>query len=64
MGIIKPNLTLLLHPNYFKQLTLKQGVEVEIKNVVPSIIAVLDVTDHAEGSNPYYSPGKGGAPAK
>jgi Fe-S cluster biogenesis protein NfuA len=44
--------------------TLKQGVEVEIKNVVPSIIAVLDVTDHAEGSNPYYSPGKGGAPAK
>ena len=44
--------------------TLKQGVEVEIKNVVPNIIAVLDVTDHAEGSNPYYSPGKGGAPAK
>jgi Fe-S cluster biogenesis protein NfuA len=44
--------------------TLKQGVEVEIKNVVPSIIAVLDVTDHAGGSNPYYSPGKGGAPAK
>ncbi len=44
--------------------TLKQGVEVEIKSVVPSIIAVLDVTDHAEGSNPYYSPGKGGAPAK
>jgi Fe-S cluster biogenesis protein NfuA len=44
--------------------TLKQGVEVEIKKVVPSIIAVLDVTDHAEGSNPYYSPGKGGAPAK
>ena len=37
---------------------------VEIKNVVPNIIAVLDVTDHAEGSNPYYSPGKGGAPAK
>ena len=44
--------------------TLKQGVEVEIKNAVPSIIAVLDVTDHAGGSNPYYSPGKGGAPAK
>lgn len=44
--------------------TLKQGVEVEIKNVVPNIVAVLDVTDHAGGSNPYYSPGKGGAPAK
>jgi len=44
--------------------TLKQGVEVEIKSVVPDIVAVLDVTDHAGGSNPYYSPGKGGAPAK
>ncbi len=34
--------------------TLKQGVEVEIKNAVPSIEAVLDVTDHAGGANPYY----------
>ena len=41
--------------------TLKQGVEVEIKDAVPSISAVLDVTDHAGGNNPYYSPGKGGA---
>ena len=41
--------------------TLKQGVEVEIKGAVPSISAVLDVTDHAGGNNPYYSPGKGGA---
>lgn len=41
--------------------TLKQGVEVEIKGAVPSISAVLDVTDHGGGSNPYYSPGKGGA---
>jgi len=38
--------------------TLKQGVVVEIKDAVPSIIEVLDVTDHANGSNPYYSPGK------
>lgn len=35
--------------------TLKQGVEVEIKAAVPSITAVLDVTDHAGGNNPYYS---------
>ena len=41
--------------------TLKQGVEVEIKQTVPSITAVLDVTDHAGGGNPYYQPGKGGA---
>ena len=41
--------------------TLKQGVEVEIKDAVPTISAVLDVTDHAGGNIPYYSPGKGGA---
>ena len=38
--------------------TLKQGVEVEIKKEVPSIAHVLDVTDHDGGSNPYYQPGK------
>ena len=40
--------------------TLKQGVATEIQRVVPSINNVLDVTDHAGGSNPYYQPGKGG----
>lgn len=34
--------------------TLKQGVEVEIKLAVPMIERVLDVTDHAGGTNPYY----------
>ena len=43
--------------------TLKQGVEGEIKSVAPSILQVLDVTDHAGGTNPYYAPGKGGPPA-
>ena len=38
--------------------TLKQGVEVEIKKEVPSIAHVLDVTDHDGGGNPYYQPGK------
>ncbi len=41
--------------------TLKQGVEAEIKGAVPEIEEILDVTDHAGGSNPYYQPGKGGA---
>ena len=40
--------------------TLKQGVETEIKRAVPEIEEILDVTDHATGSNPYYEPGKGG----
>ena len=35
--------------------TLRQGVEVEIKKLVPSIAQVVDVTDHSAGSNPYYS---------
>jgi Fe-S cluster biogenesis protein NfuA len=34
--------------------TLRQGVEVEIKEAVPSIAHILDVTDHADGKNPYY----------
>ena len=34
--------------------TLKHGVESAILGGVPSITAVLDVTDHAEGANPYY----------
>ena len=34
--------------------TLKEGVEVEIQKIVPTIREVLDVTDHAGGTNPYY----------
>jgi len=34
--------------------TLKQGVQVEIQKLVPTIREVLDVTDHAGGTNPYY----------
>lgn len=40
--------------------TLKQGIEVGIRRAVPVVTEVLDVTDHAGGSNPYYQPGKGG----
>jgi Fe-S cluster biogenesis protein NfuA len=36
--------------------TLKQGVAKEIMTLVPDITEVLDVTDHAGGSNPYYQP--------
>lgn len=34
--------------------TLKHGIEEQIKTAVPSIEAVYDVTDHANGKNPYY----------
>jgi Fe/S biogenesis protein NfuA len=38
--------------------TLKQGIEVEIMKAVPQIVAVRDTTEHADGDNPYFSPGK------
>jgi Fe/S biogenesis protein NfuA len=38
--------------------TLKQGVEKVIFTEVPQITKVMDVTDHAAGTNPYYQPGK------
>lgn len=38
--------------------TLKQGIEVEIKDAVPQITDVFDVTDHAGGDNPYYQSGQ------
>ncbi len=40
--------------------TLKQGVEVMILENVPTITAVLDSTDHAGGTNPFFEPGKDG----
>ena len=40
--------------------TLKQGVETMIKEAIPSITEVLDVTEHAGGTNPYFQPDKGG----
>lgn len=39
-------------------LTLSQGILVAIKEAVPEIVDVVDVTAHAEGTNPYYEPAK------
>jgi Fe/S biogenesis protein NfuA len=38
--------------------TLGQGIEVAITESVPEITNVVDVTDHASGTNPYYEPAK------
>ncbi len=38
--------------------TLGQGIEVAIKDQIPEITNVVDVTDHAEGANPYYEAAK------
>ncbi len=36
------------------EVTLKRGVEATIKSEIPQITEVLDTTDHASGTNPYY----------
>jgi Fe/S biogenesis protein NfuA len=38
--------------------TLGQGIEVTIKDNVPEIRQVIDVTDHASGTNPYFESAK------
>lgn len=37
--------------------TLKQGVETAVRAAVPSVTAIVDVTDHDAGENPYYQHG-------
>jgi len=38
--------------------TLSQGIEVALRESVPEISRVVDVTDHASGANPYYEAAK------
>lgn len=39
-------------------MTLGQGIEVTIKEHIPEIRQVIDVTDHAAGTNPYFESSK------
>ena len=36
--------------------TLSQGIEVMLREAIPELTAVVDVTDHASGANPFYEP--------
>ena len=38
--------------------TLKQGIEKSIRELIPQVGEILDTTDHAAGRNPYYQPSK------
>ncbi len=38
--------------------TLKFGIENSIRAAIPGVGDILDVTDHASGRNPYYTPSK------
>ncbi len=37
------------------KVTLKYGVEAAIRQAIPEVGAIMDVTDHAAGRNPYYA---------
>jgi len=36
--------------------TLSQGIEVMLREAIPEITEIVDVTDHADGTNPYFEP--------
>jgi Fe/S biogenesis protein NfuA len=38
------------------RLTLTQGIETTLREAIPELVGVLDVTDHASGVNPFYTP--------
>lgn len=38
--------------------TLSQGIEVAIRDAIPEVTRVVDVTDHASGENPYFEQAK------
>jgi Fe-S cluster biogenesis protein NfuA len=43
--------------------TLRQGIETALRQAVPAVRGIRDITDHAAGRNPYYAPGAAGASA-
>ncbi len=40
------------------EVTLSSGIESTLQQMVPEILKVVDVTDHASGENPYYEAAK------
>ena len=38
--------------------TLRQGIERSIRQMIPEVGEILDTTDHAAGRNPYYQPSR------
>ena len=42
------------------EVTLRQGIEPALREAFPDVTAVIDETNHSLGTNPFFSPGKGG----
>ncbi|MHB8440041.1 MAG: NifU family protein [Acidimicrobiales bacterium] len=40
------------------RVTLSQGIEVALRDEIPELVGVVDVTDHAGGTNPYFEAAK------
>jgi Fe-S cluster biogenesis protein NfuA len=40
------------------EVTLRQGIEPLLRQLGPGLVGVIDVTDHAAGTDPYFSPEK------
>jgi len=40
------------------QVTLRQGIERILRESIPALSEVVDVTDHASGDDPYYQASK------
>jgi Fe-S cluster biogenesis protein NfuA len=34
--------------------TLRQGIEAQLRRIVPVLAGIVDITDHASGTNPYF----------
>jgi Fe/S biogenesis protein NfuA len=43
--------------------TLRQGIETALRQALPAIRGIKDITDHGSGKNPYYAPGVTGKSA-
>ena len=35
--------------------TLREGIQVAIKEAIPEVTEIVDATDHAAGDNPFYT---------
>lgn len=40
------------------EVTVRQGIERLVRAHCPEVIAVIDVTDHSAGTEPFYTPDK------
>lgn len=40
------------------RVTLSQGIEVALRDAIPELESIVDVTDHASGTNPYFESAK------